>query len=127
MEFITELVVNVPIEQMKSVEAGMIQIKKLIAEKVDAIICVNDYMAAVVIKCLQKLKINIPEDIAVIGCDNMDIATLITPELTTFEQHNDQVAIHLVDMMIAQIEGQELPPEQRHIVVKPTLIVRESA
>ncbi len=127
MKIDPQLIVSVSHQQLKSVEAGHPLIKKLVDTKVDAIICVNDYMAAVAINCLQEMQIEIPKQIAVIGCDNLDVATLVRPSITTFEQHNDQVAVHLVDMMTAQIEGREIPPEERKVIIKPTLISRESA
>ena len=121
------LISCVPISAMKSVEAGLPEIEMLINRGIDALICVNDYMAAVAIYCLQELGIKIPQQISVVGCDNLDIATLVKPTITTFEQHNDQVAEALVDQIIALIDGVPLPQEKQRVIIKPTLIKRNSA
>ena len=121
------LIRRIPLAAMKDVDAGFPHMKALIELKADAVICVNDYMAAVALNCLLELGIKIPAQIAVIGCDNLDISTLVRPTLSTFEQHNDQVAIALVDQLLALINDRPLSPEKRHIIIKPTFIKRQSA
>ena len=52
----------------------------------DAICCENDIIAVGVMHCLQRSGIRVPEDISVIGLDNIAFGTMTTPQLTTIDQ-----------------------------------------
>jgi DNA-binding LacI/PurR family transcriptional regulator len=80
-----------------------------------------------VIKVLQKQKVRIPEDVAVIGYDNVDVAKLVSPSITTFDQNNDELSKAMVDLLLRVINGENIPPEKRNIIIEPLLIKRESA
>ncbi len=54
--------------------------------KVDAIFACNDLMAIGVLEALKQLNISVPNDIAVIGFDNIFLCTLVSPKLTTVDQ-----------------------------------------
>jgi len=92
----------------------------------DAILASNDLWGVQVIKSLLKRGIRIPEDIAVTGIDNVEIAAACNPELTTIDQCNDEFAEHVMDLMSQLIEGKSIPMASRHIKIKPRLVIRES-
>lgn len=121
------LVKSIELEDVKHADKAMGQTCGLLEAGADAIIASNDFSAAGVLKCLHRKGVSIPGQVAVIGCDNLDVADLVSPGLTTFEQGNDTVAVKLVDLLLELIEGHQAPPEGRHIVVQPTMITRESA
>jgi len=127
LPFDSKLVKTITVEHMKLAEKAMDQVRELIAAKADAIVAVSDLIAAAILKCLLKLAVRVPEDIAIIGCDNLDVAGLVSPGLTTFEQNNDQLAIKLVDLLSDLIEDRPIPPERRNVAVRSTMIKRESA
>ena len=56
----------------------------VIRGKADAIVAVNDFYAARLIAALQRSGRRVPEDVALVGCDNLDIGTVVTPRLTMF-------------------------------------------
>jgi DNA-binding LacI/PurR family transcriptional regulator len=95
--------------------------------KADAIVAVNDFYAARLIRALHCRGRRVPEDVAVIGCDNQDIGTVMAPRVTTFEMHVDQAAAAMVGLLFELLDHDEVAPERRAIVLEPTLMVRESS
>lgn len=70
-----------------------------------AIFAENDYMAIGTVKCLQNMGIKIPEDVSVIGFDNIELSSLITPELTTLDVPKERMAFLAVEKLIYNIEN----------------------
>ncbi|MBN1554656.1 MAG: LacI family DNA-binding transcriptional regulator [Phycisphaerae bacterium] len=94
---------------------------------VDAVIALNDRVAMMAINALQDLGLDVPGDVAVCGYDNVAMPDVYRPALTTIDQNTEQVAKAAVEMLVSLIEDREIPQEQRHIMVQPKLIVRDSA
>lgn len=94
----------------------------LIANGATAIICGNDLLAVGVIKECRRLRIRVPEDISVVGFDNLPIAEQITPGLTTINQDRIDLgknAYAALFWLIAKV------PISRSLL-RPSLIVRSS-
>jgi DNA-binding LacI/PurR family transcriptional regulator len=92
---------------------------------VDAIIAFNDLMAVGAMRaCLQTGR-SIPQQVAVIGADDIPLAALTNPGLTTL--HVDLAALgeKAMTALLKLINGSGEPPEQ--IVVQPELLLRQSA
>jgi len=98
----------------------------LCTDRPDAFIAANDHIAGALLRALLKLKVRVPEDVALMGFDNVDFAKLLTPSLTTFDDRSDVIAESLVTMLVALIQDPDLPIECRQKRVRPKLIVRES-
>ena len=93
----------------------------------DAIIASNDQYAARIIKILKKTNIRVPEDVAVVGFDNISLITdSIDPELTTLDHNASAVADFLVDSIVDIIENKS-KSNPIHKKVSPKLIIRKSA
>ncbi|MDO4330963.1 MAG: LacI family DNA-binding transcriptional regulator [Lachnospiraceae bacterium] len=88
-----------------------------------ALVVGDDYLAAQLMQYLKKLNISVPEDVALIGCDNAKIAPLTTPTLTTIDVSKEILAHIYVEKMMALVEGKTV--EDEFIDVK--LIMRGSA
>tara|TARA_B100000780_G_scaffold260688_1_gene212642 strand:+ start:4855 stop:5877 length:1023 start_codon:yes stop_codon:yes gene_type:complete len=84
------------------------------SHKPDAFVCTNDIMA---FGCLDTLRIeykmNIPEDISVVGFDGVDAATWLNYDLTTVVQPIERMVESAVDMLLERIEQPEVPAEKR--------------
>jgi len=52
---------------------------------------------------------------------------LVSPSITTFDQNNDELSKAMVDLLLRVINGENIPPEKRNIIIEPLLIKRESA
>lgn len=88
-----------------------------------ALVVGNDYLAAQIIQYLKKLNVFVPEDMAIIGCDNTRFAPVVTPSLTTVDVSPNLLAQASVDKMLALLRGEET--EGQYVGVK--LVIRESA
>lgn len=89
------------------------------------IFATNDEIAAGVIKKLTESKIRIPQDIAVIGYDNVPLAALVSPTLTTINQPVVSMCIQGTNMLQDLMEGKDNP--RRRIMLEPSIIIRDSA
>jgi DNA-binding LacI/PurR family transcriptional regulator len=106
-------------------EGGREAVDELVRRGVrfDAIFAASDLMAMQVINALRSLGKQVPEDVAVVGYDDIELASYFHPPLTTVRQPLDAAARALVTALLAQIDGQSAPS-----VLLPTeLIVRASA
>ena len=96
----------------------------------DAIFVANDQMALSVLQFFAEKQICVPEDIGIVGFDNMDESAFFSPALTTVQQDQDHVAKLAVAEVIKIIEAgwQGLDSiESKSIILPPTLIVRQSS
>lgn len=75
-------------------------------------------------KAIKKEGLRIPEDIAVVGADNIKWAFYAEPSLTTFSSSLYELSKLGAEKLMALIEGQE---NSVRIVLKPKLIIRESS
>ena len=92
----------------------------------DAILASNDIWATRFILQLQKRGLRVPGDVAVIGHDNLDIARVVSPSLTTVDQCHDAYAVAALQLLLEVAEEKRLKPDDRVRTIAPRLIVRES-
>jgi LacI family transcriptional regulator len=112
--------------------SGALAIEKLYDQypDLDAIFVANDQMALSVLQFCAERKICVPQDLGVVGFDNMAESAFFSPALTTVQQDQNQVAKIAVAQVIRIIESgwQEAEPVQpRSIILPPTLVVRQSS
>lgn len=88
-----------------------------------AIFAATDFQALGVLKAARQLNIKVPEQLAVIGFDDLDMAEYA--DLTTISQHLDESGRLAVEILLAQIESPSRPP--RHVKLPLTLIERQTA
>lgn len=93
-------------------------------DKPDAIFCVSDVFAAATINTAVGLKIAVPEDLAVVGFDNIDIATMTLPTITTVAQPTYQIGAQACQLLIDQLEYHSYVPKQ--VILNSELIIRNS-
>lgn len=92
-------------------------------EKPDAILAAIDTMAIGCIQGLKKEGIRVPEDISIIGYDNISLSELIDPPLTTIAQPIRQLGRTAAEIVIAKIEGRKIEDK---IEFEGELILRDS-
>ncbi len=88
----------------------------------DAVFAASDLIAIGAIQALSEAGKRVPQDIAVMGFDNIPAASLTTPPLTTLVQDLKTGGELLVESLIAQIEDREMPAG----TIPATLVVRKS-
>lgn len=98
--------------------------KLLDALKPQAIVCANDLTAARLMQTLIALGVRIPEEVRIVGMDDVKYASLLPVPLTTI--HQDCTGIGMVAMatMLERLEHPELPV--RDVTVPTSLVVRRS-
>ncbi len=99
----------------------------VLRDGVDAIIASNDIWATRLILSLRRRGIHVPRDVAVMGYDNLDIARVISPALSTVDQCHTAYAKAALQLMLAIAQGNPPPPDRRTVTVQPKLIIRESS
>lgn len=88
----------------------------------DAIFAVSDVHAMASIQALREAGKKVPEDVAVVGYDDIGLSALYNPALTSIRQNHSRAGAHLVENLLASMAG-EAP---KHIQLVPELIARAS-
>lgn len=94
-------------------------------QKIDGIFCANDMMAVGLIKELQKQNIRIPQDIKIVGFDDIPISKYLNPELSTIHVKIAKLGQVAFEMIVAQINNAEFKENSQSYA--PELIVRQSS
>ena len=92
--------------------------------KVDAVLCANDHVAALLLRSLDRAGVRVPGDLRMVGFDDVRFATLLSAPLTTMHQPCREIAAVALRAMLDRIVDPTLPP--RGLVLSPRLVVRES-
>ncbi len=90
-----------------------------------AVFCYNDLVAVGAIKAAVTLGKKIPTELAIVGFDDIPLAELITPALTTCRVPRYQMGCQAMDLLLSQID--DYAEDCRTIRVQPELIIRQSA
>lgn len=108
-------------------KAGIDGVKQLLSNKCDftAIICAYDNIAFGAIKELKKQGFKIPEDISVIGIDNISSAEFTETALTSIDTRHTDICSIAFDLLQKKLENKYFKAKQ-NIIIKPQLIIRES-
>jgi LacI family transcriptional regulator len=95
-------------------------------DKIDGVFCgAGDITAIGIMDAAKSAGIKIPEEIGIIGYDDIYISNLTTPSLTTIRQPIAQMGMRSFDLLMDMIEG-KAGSESKIISFEPELIVRES-
>jgi len=90
-----------------------------------AVMALNDTMAIGAMRAIREHGLRIPQDMAVVGFDNVEEGEYSCPPLTTVSQPRSEIARRLVDILLMRIENKNGVPAQR-IDLEPELVIRES-
>jgi LacI family transcriptional regulator len=93
--------------------------------KVDGIFCFNDLVALGALGALNELGVSVPDQVAIIGFDDLRLASLTTPPLSTLHVDKLDLGRSMVRMLLERIRG-DIQVEDE-CIIRPKLIVRESA
>ncbi len=114
------LITNSDFTEMGGYEAA----QKLLKARPDAIFVASDTMAMGALRALRETGLRVPEDVAVIGFDDIPMAARTIPPLTTIRQPIFRIGSLAVETLIQQIET---PVQQPRRIVLPTeLVIRAS-
>jgi LacI family transcriptional regulator len=103
---------------------GYAAMQKLLPAKPDAIFSASDVMALGAMRAVREACLNVPNDIAFVGFDDLPVASLSDVGLTTIHQSVVPFGVKAVEILIDLIENGRYPP--RRVIMDTELIVRES-
>jgi len=104
---------------------GRAAMQRLLPRRPTAVFAASDMMAVGAIKVLREAGLRVPEDVAVVGFDDIPLASMVEPPLTTVRQPIEQTGGMAVELLVSLLEN---PGEETvHRVVLPTeLVIRAS-
>lgn len=107
--------------------SGTVGMQRLLPVSPTAVFVASDMMAVGALKALRQADLQVPQDIALVGFDDISIASAIEPALTTVRQPIERMASIAVEVLLSVLEAssEEETPAQR-IVLPTELVVRTS-
>jgi LacI family transcriptional regulator len=91
-----------------------------------AVLCANDMIALGAIEVLKGAGLRVPEDVAVVGHDDVDVATIVSPQLTTTRTDARRLGALAGELLTSRMTGAYGGPARHHVVAHE-FVVRESA
>jgi len=89
-----------------------------------AVFACNDLMAMGAICAASERRLRMPQDIAIIGCDDIALASFTNPSLTTIAQPKHEIGAIAVKMLVERIEDRNKPPTKQTLPTE--LVIRDS-
>jgi LacI family transcriptional regulator len=96
------------------------------SERPQAIVAANDVMALGVIRACDEMSLRIPNDIAVVGYDNIEYGAYSNPPLTTVNVNKEKLGEVAVQRLLQMIDNKELVNTGERIKIGTNLVVRKS-
>lgn len=90
-----------------------------------AVFCANNLMTVGALKALHNMRVRVPQDLSVIGFDDLDLATLLWPPLTVIDRPVVEQGVLAARMLLARLSGQGSREPQR-VMLSTRLIERAS-
>jgi LacI family transcriptional regulator len=114
------------IESSYDYSSGILRSRELLERfpKVDGILAVSDMVALSLYRILHETGRRVPEDIMIVGYDNLELSSLMTPSLTTVAQPMEDIGRRSAKIIIDMVENNKL--EQREIILPVSLKKRET-
>lgn len=111
----------------RNMEAGYQGVKEAIKRGIsfDAIVCYNDMFAFGAIKALDELGKKVPEDVAVVGYDDVSFASYFRPPLTTVHIQKHEMGLEAFKVLLERIRGTR--KKYKQLILDVELVVRRSA
>jgi LacI family transcriptional regulator len=103
---------------------GYDAMQRLLPHKPDAVFAASDIMAVGAMRAVRDAGLRIPDDVAIVGFDDISLATKPEPPLTTVHQPVQQFGRSAIELLLDLIENGIHPP--RRVVMVTELMVRES-
>lgn len=113
------------VEIEEGYESAFNKIMELKDADFDAVFCFNDVFAIATLKALRLIGKRVPEDVAVVGYDDISYAEFVQPPLTTIRIDKFLEGIVAFEMLYEKVLG--LRTEPKRVVLDVELVVRESA
>ena len=109
-----------------SFESGIRALESLFAraQPFTAVFCSNDEMAIGALRAIKSKGLRVPEDVSVVGFDDIRFARYADPPLTTIAQPKEELGREAMTLLVEILSGAQVPPRKR--VLSTQLVVRGS-
>ncbi|WNR45423.1 LacI family DNA-binding transcriptional regulator [Paenibacillus roseipurpureus] len=122
---------GLPVDPQLTISSDMFSDERPISDwvrehGVTAIFVSTDYSAINIMEKLQNNGIRIPEDVAIVGYDDIRMAKLCTPKLTTVRVPKKEIGMKTAEMVLSMIEH-PIKRHQHEVIEMPELVIRRSS
>lgn len=112
-----------------TIEDGRIKMRQLLSLKTrpDAVYVAGDYAALGALQVLKEHKILVPEEISLVGFGNEPFTDMVTPKITSVNQHSAEIGKQAANTFLKYIENDTIEQSLNKIILTAKLIVRDSS
>jgi LacI family transcriptional regulator len=116
------------VEGNHKLEGGKKALQKLseLRERPTALLCSNDMTAIGVMREAFELGIKVPQELSVVGFDDIRMAEFLTPPLTTVQMSQSELAKLAFEALLKEVKRETPAPEGTEYVLKTRLVLRSS-
>jgi LacI family transcriptional regulator len=100
-----------------------------LAERPTAVFCANDLLALGVLQAMYAAGVGVPDDLAIVGYDDIEFAAAAAVPLTSVRQPAMTMGALAAELLLEETEAETAPTphEHRRVVLQPELVVRRSS
>jgi LacI family transcriptional regulator len=109
-------------ETINDIDIGKKMLSQLIDAGVTGIFCYNDMVAVGALLACKELNISVPQDLSLVGFDNIALSSYVTPPLTTVSQRMVEMGNAAMTMLLELLEGKTVENQ----LLSPFLVKRDS-
>ncbi len=117
------------VECYPNIYNGYLTIKELISNKIDfsAVITICDLLAIGVYKAARRFGLKIPEDISIIGNDNIPLSKFLTPPLTTIHQPKILLGYKSAELLLRYVKNKDKPKKSHSTVTLDIKLIKRGS
>ena len=112
-----------------SIKDGRLKMEQLLQlnSRPDAVYAAGDYAALGALQVMQEHNIKVPEEIALVGFSNEPFTSLVTPTISTVNQHSENIGKIAAETFLKRVKDKNWKPKLNKIILKSELIIRASS
>lgn len=117
------------LESSLTIENGREKMMQLLALKnrPDAVYVAGDYAALGALQVLNENNINMPNEIALVGFGNEPFTSMVTPSITSLNQHSDEIGRKAAEAFLHHVKKSNVNQTLNKIILESELIIRDSS
>jgi LacI family transcriptional regulator, repressor for deo operon, udp, cdd, tsx, nupC, and nupG len=115
------------VETVYSVEGGQLAMSRLLERGVTAVLASSDLMAIGALRAARERGLSVPDDVSVVGYDDITLAAHTDPPLTTLRQPVRAMGTAAANLLVAEVEGLRRDERAEEYVFRSELIARASS
>jgi LacI family transcriptional regulator len=96
----------------------------VLAAEASAVFCINDQVAIGLMRGLVERDVSVPDDLAVMGYDDSEVAHSLHTPLSTIQQPTSEMASEAIRLLVDEIQGRS--HQHKQVMLRPRLVARES-